>query len=297
MRVVKAREDYSSSRPHIDVYPIGDTHLGAIDVDEDLLKRHIQEIADNPRARIIFMGDCGDCITHRDPRFAAGMWSQRYIEAMHHEGGVISETVEHVAELFEPVKDRVWAWLSGNHERTVRKHTDREIGNEICALLGIQSKYMGYNGFVRVEWHRESSKSGGPNHITVIDAAHGWQAGRRSGSKINQLELELSYSNADIILRGHSHDRVAQVIQSLRVEISEIRDWPRVVAHTGTYKQGWSDTGNGETHDTWEETKGFRKRGASTSGPPRIRIIPALGSHKRRHGGTINPNVKYEVMI
>jgi predicted phosphodiesterase len=297
VRVVKVREDFSKSKPHIDLYPIGDTHLGAVDVDEATLKEHLKEIADNPNARIIFMGDCGDCITHRDPRFAAGMWSQRYIEAMHHEGGVVSATVDHVVELFDPVKDKVWAWLSGNHERTVRKHTDREIGNEICAMLGIPSKYMGYNGFVRVEWWRESSKAGGATAVTTIDVAHGWQAGRRSGSKLNQLELELSYSNADMILRGHSHDKVAQVIQSLRVECNDIRDWPRVVAHTGTYKQGWVDTGRGETHDTWEETRGFRKRGSSTTGPPIIRITPNLSTHKRRDGGTVNPNVNYEVRI
>lgn len=297
MRIIKVREYFSKHHPYIDLYAIGDTHLGAIDVDEEALRKDLKEIEENPHARIIFMGDSGDCITHRDPRFAAGMWSQRYIEAMHHEGGVISATVDHVVELFDPVKDKVWAWLSGNHERTVRKHTDREIGNEICAMLGIPSKYMGYNGFVRVEWNRKSSKANGACAITVIDAAHGWQAGRRGGAKLNQLELELSYSNADIILRGHSHDRVAQIIQSMKVEISDIRDWPRVVAHTGTYKQGWVDTGAGETHDTWEETRGFRKRGMSTTGPPVIRITPNLSTHKVRRGGTINPNINYEVRI
>jgi hypothetical protein len=298
MRVIRVSEKFSAKDNHINLYPIGDTHLGAIDVDEDSLKRDLAKIAADPYARIIFMGDSGDCITHRDPRFAAGMWSQRYIEAMHHEGGVISETVDHVVELFDPVKDKIWAWLSGNHERTVRKHTDREIGNEICALLGIQSKYLGYGGFVRVEWKRESSGTPAPQAITVIDAAHGWQAGRRSGAKLNQMELELSYTDADVILRGHSHDRVAQILQSLQIERAGVREWLRVVAHTGTYKQGWTNCDYGETHDTWEETKGFRKRGSATSGPPVIKIIPTLTRPTVVPGAaTINPDVNYEVMI
>lgn len=298
MRVIRVREEISKDRPYVNLYPIGDTHLGAVDVDEETLKADLKRIEEDPYGRIIFMGDCGDCITHRDPRFAAGMWSQRYINAMHEEGGVISETVDHVVELFEPVKDKVWAWLSGNHERTVRKHTDREIGNEICAMLGIQSKYLGYGGFLRVEWNRKGQS---PQAVTLFDLAHGWQAGRRSGAKLNQMEVELSYTDADVLLRGHSHDRVAQVIQSLKVvDSGSIREWPRVIAHTGTYKQGWVDTGIGETHDTWEETKGFRKRGSATTGPPVVRIIPRLTVHtprSNRTGGALKSNVEYEVMI
>lgn len=300
MRLIRVREDFSKVKPCINLYPIGDTHLGAVDTDEAALRADIKRIEEDPSARIVFMGDSGDCITHRDPRFAAGMWSQRYVEAMHHEGGVITETVEHVAELFEPVKDKVWAWISGNHERTIRKHTDREIGNEICALLGIQSKYLGYGGFIRVDWYRSSSRAAGAHTVTVIDAMHGWQGGRRSGAKLNQMEVELSYTDADVILRGHSHDRVAQVVQSLRVAHGGVQDWPRVIAHTGTYKQGWTDTGSAETHDTWEETKGFRKRGSATTGPPVITIIPTLTLDRPSRvsgNGTLKASVNYEVRV
>lgn len=298
MKIIKVREEDSKTGEPINLFPIGDTHLGAIDVDEDALRADIERIKNDPFARVIFMGDSGDCITHRDPRFAAGMWAQRYINAMHQEGGVITETVEHVAELFDPIRDKVWGWLSGNHERTVRKHTDREIGNEICALLGIANKYMGYGGFIRIDWHRPSSKAAGSEYSSIIDVSHGWQAGRRSGAKINQLEVELSYTDADVVLRGHSHDRVAQIFQSLKVERSGLREWPRVVAHTGTYKQGWVEP-YGETHDTWEETRGFRRRGSSTTGPPIIRILPRIQKQSpgRASGGTMKANINYEVIL
>lgn len=299
MRIVRAKETITPTNNTFNLYPIGDTHLGAIDVDEDALKADLRRIADDPTARIIFMGDCGDCITHRDPRFAAGMWSQRYIEAMHHEGGVISATVDHVVELFDPVRDKIWAWLSGNHERTVRKHTDREIGSEICAMLGISNKYLGYGGFVRVEYSR-SSTNAGTQAVSVIDAAHGWQAGRRSGAKINQMEVELSYTDADVILRGHSHDRVANIFQSLRVNHKTLQEWPRVVAHTGSYKRGWVDGYGEETHDTWEETRGFRRRGQVTTGPPVIRILPAYNTPtpgRTAEGATMKANVNYEVVL
>lgn len=297
MRVIQVDEKFNAKDPHsIRLWPIGDTHLGAIDVDEDTLKQHLDEIANDPYARIIFMGDIGDLITHRDRRWQAGMWPQRYVDAMHAEGGVASETVAHATELFEPVRDKIWAWLSGNHERTVRHHTDREIGSEICQALKISDRYLGWGGFVRVRWQRSTSK-GGPEAVTVFDVQHGWQAGRRPGAKLNALELELSCSDADVILRGHSHERVAQIIGSLRVTQTRVQDWPRVVAHTGTYKRGWSATGmSDEDHSTWEETKGFRKRGDSMAGPPIIEMTPS--ARKEKDGvATIPSTIDYRVII
>jgi predicted phosphodiesterase len=297
MRVIQVEEKFDGKDPKpIRLWPIGDTHLGAIDTDEATLRQHIEEIKNDPQARIIFMGDIGDLITHRDPRWQAGMWAQRYIDAMHHEGGLVTETVHHAVEIFEPVRDKIWAWLSGNHERSVRRHTDREIGSEICAGLKISHKYLGWGGFVRVRWQRKSS-TGGPEVTTVFDLAHGWQAGRRPGSKLNQLELELSCSDADIILRGHSHERVAQIIGSLRVTPKRVQDWPRIVAHTGTYKMGWTQTGmSDEDHSTWEETKGFRKRGDSMVGPPIIEITPSV--RKEKDGvATIPSTIDYRVIL
>jgi len=293
MRVARIKEQFKTGDTYR-VWAIGDTHLGAVDTDEDLLVQHVEEIKNDPNARIIFMGDVGDLIDWRDKRFHAGMWPERYVDAMHAEGGIPSETVAHALEIFQPVRKKIWAWLSGNHERTIRSKFDREIGSEIAGQLGVE--YLGYGGFVRVEWNRKGSGAIGADLISVFDVQHGWQGGRTSGAKINQLEKMLGESDADIVLRGHSHDRVAHIFPSLRISPTKVREWERVCAHTGSYKLGRVDTNqNEESHDTWEATKGFRRKTESTMGPPIIEMT--LGQHKTDLRRTQKSAIKYRVIL
>ena len=270
MRVARITETFNVGETYR-IWPISDTHLGAADVDEEALCEHVEMIKQDKNARVIFLGDVGDLIDWRDKRFQAGMWPERYMDAMHAEGGIPSETVAHALEIFSPIRKQIWCWLSGNHEYTIRSRFDREIGSEIAAQLGVE--YLGYGGFLRVAWKNATSKAAGGEHVTVFDLHHGWQGGRTAGAKINTLEKHLGESDADVVLRGHSHDRVAHIFPSLRIMPTQVRDWERVVAHCGTYKLGRVDTKRGEeNHDTWEARKGFRRKTQAVTGPPLIEM-------------------------
>ena len=94
MRVARVNETYTYGDTYR-IWPISDTHLGSADVDEELLKKHVEEIRQDKNARVIFLGDVGDLIDWRDKRFQAGMWPERYQDAMHAEGGIPTETVAH----------------------------------------------------------------------------------------------------------------------------------------------------------------------------------------------------------
>lgn len=297
MRVARVTETFKAGET-FRVWPITDTHLGANDVDEDVLRDHVDQIKEDKNARVVFLGDVGDLIDWRDRRFQAGMWPQRYQDAMHAEGGIPTETVAHALEIFHPIRKQIWCWLSGNHEYTVRNRFDREIGSEIASQLGVE--YLGYGGFLRVQWKNAASGAHGGEHITVFDLHHGWQGGRTSGAKINQLEKHLGESDADVVLRGHSHDRVAHIFPSLRVTPRVVRDWERVVAHCGTYKLGRVDTKRGEeTHDTWEARKGFRRKTQALVGPPVIEMTfnrqPRPSEGKDRPTG--RAGVEYRVVL
>lgn len=282
MRVVRIREKYKAG-DEFTLWPISDTHLGAADTDEDALRRHVAEIQADPMARWIFLGDVGDLIDHRDKRFHPGMWPQRYQDAMFAEGGIPTEVVEHAVEIFAPIRDKCWVWLSGNHERTIRNRYDREIGSEIAGRLGVE--YLGYGGFLKVDFSyvNQSPSSKGETYSPLIfDLHHGWQGGRRSGAKVNSMELDLGMSDADIILRGHSHDKVAHRFDSFQIGAKYALNWPRIVAHCGTYKLGRTDhPKNGELHDTWEVTRGFRNKASTSLGPPLIDIKPRAFVNKR----------------
>lgn len=275
MRVISAFERYTPG-DEFTLWPIGDTHLGATDAREDVLIQHLSIVEQDPNARIIFMGDAGDLIDFHDKRHMPHkMMTERYILAQYEEGGIATELVYHVCELFSKVAEqgKILGWLEGNHERTIKRKQSRHVGFEACQDMGIKDKYLGYNGYINLGWI-SSEKGTKTDFTTRIDVHHGWQAGRRSGSKVNQMELELGYTDADILLKGHSHDDAAQIFSSVRITRDGLVDWPRVVAHCGSYKTGIIPDGGkaGETVDTWEETMGFRPKNVSLLGPPQIII-------------------------
>lgn len=297
MRVARITETFKAGDSYR-IWPISDTHLGAADVDEEVLREHVEMIRQDKNARVVFLGDVGDLIDWRDKRFQAGMWPERYMDAMHAEGGIPSETVAHALEIFSPIRKQIWCWLSGNHEYTIRSRFDREIGSEIAAQLGVE--YLGYGGFLRVSWKNNTSKANGGEHVTVFDLHHGWQGGRTAGAKINTLEKHLGESDADVVLRGHSHDRVAHIFPSLRIMPTQVRDWERVVAHCGTYKLGRVDTKrNEENHDTWEARKGFRRKTQNMIGPPIIEMTLHRSERpsEKKNNMSSKAGVQYRVIL
>jgi hypothetical protein len=278
VRVVHKAETFDGG-DRFRLWPVGDLHCGAPDFDEAALRRHVKEIAADPFARWIGMGDYGDLIDPRRDRRADGLpIPERYRDAMFAEGGIPSETVAHVCELLDPIKEKCIGFLEGNHETAVRRHTDRSIASEIAAELEISKWLLGYSGFVRWTFKRRSSGAGGATTQVIIQAHHGYQAGRRPGAKLNEIQLEKSrYPSADILLRGHAHERVGHVFDALEVGQHHVRETHWAYVLSGTYKLGRVDTTvKDPVHSSWEETRGFHPKGSARLGSPVITVTPAI---------------------
>lgn len=296
MRVVHVEEVYSPGE-EIVLIPTGDWHLGAMDSVEDKIRSDVKAWAKDPKTRLILMGDLMECIDYRDKRFFPQGLPERYADALlNSDGGIPSESVAHALEILDPLigKQKVWGIATGNHERKLEVTQSRNLTAEVARGLHVSHRQLGYSGYVHVTFRdRESRKTNGS---IVISVHHGWQTAGRAGSGnvINGMERELGYSNADILLRGHSHaPRIGQVIPSISVTKSSAREWPRVVASTGTYKRGSVEQRAGDPpHDTYETFKGFRGRMDGSLGPPRIVIRPL-----RTDGTRGQANFEYEVTI
>ena len=277
MRVIR-RDGIFDPGDTFELWGLGDFHAGAPDFAEAALRRDIKAIADNPFARVVLMGDYGDLIDPRRDRRADSLpIPERYRDAMFAEGGIPSETVAHVCEIVEPIRDRVLGILEGNHETAIRKHMDRSIASEIAKELDLSSRLLGYGGFIHWGFKRRSSPANASTSLT-IHAHHGYQAGRRSGAKLNEAQLEKSrFPTADIIMRGHAHERIGHVFDAVEPGRHHVRDRPWAYVCTGTYKLGRVDTTINEPHhDTWEATRGFHPKARSRLGPPVILARPAI---------------------
>lgn len=296
MRVIHVEETYSTG-DEIVLIPTGDWHLGAMDCAEDKIRADINRYANEKNTRFILMGDLMECIDYRDKRFFPNGLPERYADALlNSDGGIPSESVAHALEILDPIigKGKVWGIATGNHERKLELTQSRNLTAEVARGINSSHRQIGYTGYIHVSFkHRETGKKTG---AVVIHVHHGWQTAGRAGSGnlINGMERELGSSNADIVLRGHSHaPRIGQVIPSVLVTPSQIREWPRVVASTGTYKRGSVEQrASDPPHDTYETFKGFRGRMDGSLGPPRIVIRP-----RRTDGTRGQPTFEYEVIV
>jgi len=111
------------------VYAIGDVHVGAPNFDEKSIKKKIDIIRTDTYGVVVICGDLGDY----------GLKNSKtnvYEAAMQPK-----EQQEYIYELFLPIKDKIAAAVSGNHEDRIT----REVGlcplYDLCVRWGQEDKY------------------------------------------------------------------------------------------------------------------------------------------------------------
>ena len=277
MRVVEIEEVLPGKKKTIRLHHICDTHLGAPDVDERALRERVELIRKDPNARWTFGGDGGDLIKFSDRRYQPDELHHRYRQAT----DIRYATMEHMLEVFSPIKEKCWGLCDGNHERKYDELNGGKFGCELACNLGIPDRWVDYRGFIHVQFALTKTQ----RLPVLLDLQHGWQAGRRPGGPHNQAELELGFTEADIVLRGHSHTPLAHAFVTLGVssgKAQKVRRRTRYVVNGGTWRLGYRDglrPVNGDRlseveGSLWSERKGFRP--APIGGP--VLIIKLLGA-------------------
>jgi hypothetical protein len=299
MRVVHIEETVPAGTT-LRLHHICDTHLGAPDVDEDALKQRIAMIDDDPWARWTFGGDMGDLIRFNDRRYQPTEIHPRYRQA----ADLKYATLEHAETLFKPIAGKMWGFCDGNHEKKYDDHYGGKFGVELCCNLGVERRYAGYRGFVHVTFKLTKTQK----VAQLIDLQHGWQAGRSQGAFYNQASKELSYTEADIVLRGHSHKPGGVSFPTLGVtaDTKRVQRRHRTVINGGCWRYGYRDNLapidrerlSEVEGDLWSETKGFA---AELMGGPVLLLRFQHGNSDGRRGrrgypsGTLHTLVEGEI--
>lgn len=256
----------------ITLTPIGDIHLGSANCDKPLLTRTIKEIADDPNARWLGMGDYAEFITPKDPRWHAGGIDREIIDI-----GQVDEIgdlmVDYLADLFRPIIGKCWGMGRGNHEVSYEQHNGTNIMARLLREFKAPDLDTGWACLTNIGF----ADSGNHKNGWTIYHAHGWQAGRTKGAKVNEAEKMVARFEADIHLHGHSHDRwIIPVATRLRANHThdKLIAEDKYAGHTGcflrTYQEGV--TGYGE-----------RAEYPSTSlGTIKIKFYPNRGENGNR---------------
>lgn len=253
-------------RGTLKIYPLGDLHLGAAACDIDHLRRTVRQIASDPLARWVGMGDYGDLILPSDPRWSWSVldWKQLgFIDGRPDPRNLARECVDLVARELDAIKDQCIGIHFGNHEQSFSKHYFTDLAGFLADRY--QAPYLGYTALTRVEIR-------GDKHLwaPIVFSEHGAKGGGTDGNAINNLELRGNEFEANVYLKGHVHKRGIQPRQmlawgtdphgkksSLRIAIRS-----RVFVLTGTYLKGYATVDNrssadGRAETTYGEYKGY----------------------------------------
>lgn len=176
------------------IYPIADVHLGAAEHNAELWGAFCRKIEQEENSRILLLGD----LINNATRSSIG-------------NGVFTETMRprdqkrHMVEMLRPLKHKVLAAVTGNHERRSGKDADDDATYDILCKLDIEDIYRENMAFVKLQFG-DNRIGGDRNPTYVIAITHGAGGGVLTGGVVNKAERTGYYiDGADALILGHSH--------------------------------------------------------------------------------------------
>jgi predicted phosphodiesterase len=195
MQVIKA--DLPRSIEVLELHIFADEHIGDDCCDLPRLKARIDYVASNPNAYCIMNGDILDYAS----RSSIGDIETREFNIM--------GQLEKAVELFAPIKDKILAITSGNHEGRSYRKEGIDISKMIAMQLGLADKYSPTSAILFLRFGA-SAKNQGKNRghetqLYTVYVLHGSGGGRKEGAKAIRLADMASIIDADVYIHSHTH--------------------------------------------------------------------------------------------
>lgn len=191
--------DLPRSLQYAEIHTLSDLHLGDRYCNYKELLDRVKEIEQNPNAYVILNGDLINNATTQSV-------SDTYAETISP-----MEQLKQAKALFEPIKHKILAITSGNHEARTYRADGIDLTEILARELGLVDRYApeSVTIFLRLGQMANGTKIAGKNArrqvCYMIFATHGSGGGRREGGKINRLVDLASIVDVDIYIHSHTH--------------------------------------------------------------------------------------------
>ena len=207
------------------IYAFSDTHIGSNCFARDKLKEHI-EVCRSEGAYWTHNGDWIEGIAPDDRRYYVQDDDTKEMYPS------IMSQLDGVEELFEPIKGKGLAVLSGNHEAVLAKKLGG-IGKRIARRL--DTPYLGEIGFLDL-------KVMGQNIPMLL--WHGAWGGELRGAKANRNHRQGHKFDAKIYLTGHWHTWDPYQDNQLFIKRGKVKKNKRYYIALPSYYDTYSNGGN-----------------------------------------------------
>lgn len=178
---------------NVEIHTFADLHIGDKFCDMELIKERIEAVKNNEKAYVILNGDIVNNATKTSV-------SDCYAEELSP-----MEQISRFVELFEPIKDKIIAITSGNHENRTYNKEGVDITGLCARQLGLQDVYSKTSALIFLRVGKQSLKRHNRPVCYVIHCLHGSGGGRKEGAKAIRLADMASIVDADIYIHSHTH--------------------------------------------------------------------------------------------
>lgn len=188
MKAIKA--DLSKDLDSIEIHPLADLHIGDMACDYKAILAELEYIKNTPNCYCVLDGDLMDTAIASS---IGDTYSSTHSPM---------EQLQECVKLFEPIKDKILAVTSGNHENRHYKTNGIDTTQLMCSQLGIADRYSPTTALVFIRFGDNAKHR---RMCYTMYMTHGTGGGRKEGGKINRLADLATIVDADIYVSGHTH--------------------------------------------------------------------------------------------
>ena len=183
----------------ITIIPISDVHLGAA----ECMEREFVDFVDMVRqTENTYLTLGGDLLNNATRSSVSDIFSEVYRP---------SEAKRLMANILEPIRDRILCGVCGNHERRSSRDADDFPVYDIMAKLDIENLCRENIAFLKIQMGLETDANGNRNRgksrpTYSIAVTHGSGGGVLTGAGVNRNErFGYALDNVDALIVGHTH--------------------------------------------------------------------------------------------
>jgi hypothetical protein len=230
---------------------ISDIHWDAKGCNRKLIRKHLEQ-AKARNAPVFIFGDLLDLMGGKhDPRSAKHQLRAEYAGSEDYLGNVC----EDAADFLAPYVDNIALISLGNHEHSYQKHHEISpltiVATHLKSKTGKSPIVAPYTGWIQFKM----KYANGGRRKTINMKYHHGVGGNAPVTKgaIQSNRSAVMWPNADIMVRGHIHNRFAMhmPVETISSHGRIMTDQERVYLQTGCYVSDIED-GN-----SWSSMRGF----------------------------------------
>lgn len=173
---------------------MADLHIGDAHCDLQIIRDRLKAVQEEPDTVLILNGDILNNATKTSV-------SDSYSEVL-----PPMEQIQRAAELFEPVKDKILAVTTGNHERRTYNKEGIDLMEVFARQMGLYDRFSPGAALLFVSFGQYSRrKSAGRPMTYSLYINHGSGGGRKEGAKAIRLSDMACIVDADVYIHSHTH--------------------------------------------------------------------------------------------